>query len=385
MYRTGCVLLFTILMGVNSEFLLKQCSSKEVTLTAIADCVVRKTLPDTAFPTEQNLTAFKTDAENQTFFLWQFQLPADCVASAIDGSTFRFRNVLVKKQQTVNRGAYIYIIKDAAEIAAGDVNAYTFNTAPGVLKNLTEIIGTAQTDANTSVYSGYGTPTATEGAEWVYTPTGAYLTSLTSQLAADTNGRLTFLFHPRYGDTIGDLWASIENTQYHGPQIVISYTSNGNGIGITVAQSDGETTVYEGANSDSYTIVLNEVPEDDVQVAINTNGSTSVEPSVITFTQSNWNVPQQIVVAAEDDLTDLSPNLNYSIISHVVTSSDIYYNAVLIPDINVRVYDDEGVCDGVEFLTEDITSDCSIDMPDLMSLLSEWMECNDPARPDICE
>ncbi len=385
MYKTGCILLLAVLAVLNGGPFSVKSSAKEVTLTATADCVVRKTLPDTAFPDEQFLTAFKTDADNQTFFLWQFELPKDCVASTIDAASFKFKNFLVEKRQTVNRGAYIYIIKDAAEIAAGDVNAYTFNTAPGVLKNLTEILGTAQTDAYTSVYSGYGTPTAVNGTEWVYIPTGAYLTSLTAQLAADTNRKLTFLFHPRYADTIGDLWASIENTQYHGPQIVISYQSNGSGIGITVEQSDGDTAVYEGHFGDYYTIVLDEVPEYDVHIAINAGGLIAVEPTAITFSQSNWNTPRQITVTAVDDSVDLSPNLSYAVISHTVTSSDVYYNAVSIPDITVKVYDDEGVCDGVEFLPEDIVPDCKIDILDFMSLASQWLECTDPANLEICE
>lgn len=377
--RSGLIFIAILLAGLNAA------KAKQVTLTAVADCVVRKDAPDTSFADSAELTAFKADAANQAYFLWQFELPSDCPASSIEASTFTFKNVLVKKQQTVHRGAYIYIIKDAAEIAAGDLNGYTFNTAPGVLKNLTEIAGTAQTDAATSAYSGYGLPTAVEGAEWIYTPTGAYLTTLAAHLAADTNGKLTFLFHPRYGDTVGDLWASIENTLYHGPQIVISYTSDGAGIGINVEQPQDGITLLEGGAGQSYTVVLDEVPEYDVRISLNAGGLISVEPSQLVFTQQNWSIPQAVYVGAVDNADDAAVNLAYAAISHTVSSDDVYYNAVSIADIVVEVYDDEGVCDGVEFIAEDIAADCRIDILDMMSLMEQWLHCTDPAIPEICE
>ncbi len=319
---------------------LAQAATKTVTLTAVKDCVVKKTAPDTAFPSDPNLTAYKANGSDQTFFLWEFTLPVDCLAQNIDPATFKFKTVLVKKQMTANRAAYINIIKDAADIATGDLNALTFNTAPGVLKNLDPPGTTNNIDAATAAYVGYGTPVAVDGAEWVYVPTGAYLTSLATHLAADTNQRLIFLFHPRYLDTVGDLWASVENQQYHGPQIEFTYQPIQLPKELTVSYS-GEVAKEEGNVPITYTVALKGMPSSDVTVNIEYNTQrVTVNPTSLTFTTANYDVPQTVTVTPIDDdiARDIISTTN---VRNIPTSSDEGYQFAPIVSIAVAIEDND--------------------------------------------
>ena len=69
----------------------------------------------------------------------------------------------------------------------------------------------------------------------------------------------------------------------------------------TVSESAGSTDVTESGPGDTYTIVLDTVPLDEATVSITAGPQIQVDPAVVTFTTSSWNVPQSVQVSAQDD------------------------------------------------------------------------------------
>jgi len=313
-----------------------QAAPQTVTLTAVKDCTVVKTAPDTAFPSDPNLSAFKADGFSQQFFLWEIRLPADCAAQNIDPATFKFKLAMLSQKLTTQRDVYLNIIKDTADVDVADLNALTFNTAPGVLKDLTTPITTNNIDGGSAAYVGYSTVTVTDGQEWEYVPTGAYLTAMQTQLALDTNQRLIFLYHPRYIHPIGDYWSSLETPASHGPQVEFTYEPTK----IAVEQSVDYLTVVEGGATDTYTVYLTSQPSQNVTVALDYNeGLFTANPSSLVFTSSNYSVPQTVTVTAVDDL--VARTNGQSIISHTASSADAAFNGTYIPDAIVNVNDND--------------------------------------------
>lgn len=73
--------------------------------------------------------------------------------------------------------------------------------------------------------------------------------------------------------------------------------------GITIAQSDGVTTVSESGATDKFTVVLDTAPTDPVTVTVVSSDTNEVTVSTasLTFTNGNWNVPQTVTVTGVPD------------------------------------------------------------------------------------
>jgi predicted outer membrane repeat protein len=102
--------------------------------------------------------------------------------------------------------------------------------------------------------------------------------------------------------------------------------TNANIPGIVMSQSGGSTNVAENGAGDSYTVTLANAPTGLVTLNIVTDGEVSASPSTLIFTSANWNVPQTVNVTANVDF--LTEAAHGGKIVHVVTGSDISYNAV---------------------------------------------------------
>lgn len=113
-----------------------------------------------------------------------------------------------------------------------------------------------------------------------------------------------------------------------------------NSAGLTISQSEDNTTVEEGGVSDSYTIVLNSEPSADVEIAIAPDGELSTDVNILTFNSSNWNVPQTVTVTAVDD-GDLEGNHSGSI-QHTTISSDTNYDGIT-NNLNVDIADNDTI------------------------------------------
>jgi hypothetical protein len=113
--------------------------------------------------------------------------------------------------------------------------------------------------------------------------------------------------------------------------------------GVTITETEGNTAVKEGGYNDTYTIVLDCVP-DPLTSTINIEQSSesgqlqSFEP--ITFTKDNWNTPVTVTVEALDDST--VEGLHSDQIEFLVTATPYSnYFGILIPDISVDIYDND--------------------------------------------
>lgn len=117
------------------------------------------------------------------------------------------------------------------------------------------------------------------------------------------------------------------------------------GPGIRVRQTARSTEVVEGAETDTYTLVLQSDPSQPVTVQVfaddqtrisSDGGKTFASKLTLTFTDRT---PQTITVQAVDD--DLLEGLHSGVITHKVTSADSDYNGMAVQDVEVTIHDND--------------------------------------------
>ncbi|MEG4970899.1 SBBP repeat-containing protein, partial [Microcoleus sp. B6-A1] len=93
---------------------------------------------------------------------------------------------------------------------------------------------------------------------------------------------------------------------------------------VKIVESGGSTNVAESGTTDTYTVVLTNQPTANVAIALNTD--TQIQPIAgISFTPTNWFVPQTVTVSAVDDaVAETSPHSGP--ITHTAISTDANYN-----------------------------------------------------------
>lgn len=109
---------------------------------------------------------------------------------------------------------------------------------------------------------------------------------------------------------------------------------------LVIGETDGDTIVTEFGQSDTFTVKLTSQPSAPVTVWQDFN-YLPTEPSVLTFTPENWDVPQVVTVhAAHDYITQLTPTYEVSV-SYVAEMWDggAYQYARLFHNLNVTVHD----------------------------------------------
>ncbi|WP_445176076.1 DUF7948 domain-containing protein [Microcoleus sp.] len=96
------------------------------------------------------------------------------------------------------------------------------------------------------------------------------------------------------------------------------------GSQVKIVESGGSTNVAESGTTDSYTVVLTNQPTANVAIALNTD--SQMQPIAgISFTPTNWFVPQTVTVSAvEDTVAETSPHTGP--IAHTAISTDTNYN-----------------------------------------------------------
>ncbi|HJM98659.1 MAG TPA: hypothetical protein QF850_00205, partial [Acidimicrobiales bacterium] len=115
------------------------------------------------------------------------------------------------------------------------------------------------------------------------------------------------------------------------------------GEGFTLAETGGSTAVSESGTSDTFTIVLDTQPTDDVHFSVSDGSSDeiSLSPTTITFSNSNWDTPQTVTVTGSDDnLVDGSQTSTVTI-SVVDEISDDDYDSVLDQTLSVSTSDND--------------------------------------------
>jgi hypothetical protein len=114
--------------------------------------------------------------------------------------------------------------------------------------------------------------------------------------------------------------------------------------GVTVTESGDSTDVTEGGVTDSYTVVLNTEPTDDVEITITPDTQVDVSPTTLTFTDADWNTPQEVTVTAVND--SVVEGDHTGTISHTDLSSDPNYNGIFIADVIVNITDNDSAASG---------------------------------------
>ncbi|KKU45022.1 MAG: FG-GAP repeat protein, partial [Microgenomates group bacterium GW2011_GWA2_46_7] len=125
--------------------------------------------------------------------------------------------------------------------------------------------------------------------------------------------------------------------------VIVTINDNGNDIVpviSTVTEPGGSTWVSEAGITDTYTVVLSDQPIADVVVTPNPGTQLTVSPALITFTSTNWNVPQTITVGAVDDA--LVEGNHNAAISHTAVSTDPIFNGITVANVTVNIVDNDG-------------------------------------------
>ncbi|GEM_PF-3234550 len=117
--------------------------------------------------------------------------------------------------------------------------------------------------------------------------------------------------------------------------------------------------MIESGATDTYDVVLSELPAGDVQVTvvadsqteISTDGNNFFSSRILTFTSLDGTTPQTITIRAVDDL--LGEGLHFSTITHSITSTADpvdFPMSLMISDVVATVLDDENINFAVDYL-----------------------------------
>ncbi len=109
--------------------------------------------------------------------------------------------------------------------------------------------------------------------------------------------------------------------------------------GVTVTETEGDTTVVEAGGTDIYEVVLDTQPTADVSVTPAPGAGATVNPMALTFTSANWNMVQTITVTGVNNAIDAADQ--EVTITHTASSSDLIYNVIVPAPVTATVTDDD--------------------------------------------
>jgi hypothetical protein len=110
-------------------------------------------------------------------------------------------------------------------------------------------------------------------------------------------------------------------------------------VGITITPAN--TTTTESGGTATFNVVLDSQPSASVFLFFDSSDTTEgTVTSSLTFTTSNWNTPQDLVVTGVDDL-EFDGDVNYTVQLTSVISSDSNYNGLTLADLPVVNQDND--------------------------------------------
>ncbi len=111
--------------------------------------------------------------------------------------------------------------------------------------------------------------------------------------------------------------------------------------GVTITPTNGISTTESGGTA-TFSVVLNAPPSSNVTLEFESSDLTegTVLPAMITFTSSNWNIPQILTVTGIDDYV-IDGNQPYLIISLPLTSADAGYDGLNPADVSLLNIDND--------------------------------------------
>ena len=119
-------------------------------------------------------------------------------------------------------------------------------------------------------------------------------------------------------------------------------TADNDIAGFTITETEGSTEVDESGDTDTFNVVLDAQPANDVVLSITSSdtGEATVISS-LTFTSQNWNNPQTVTVTgADDSLLDGSQSSVVTISVNVQNTSE-EFDAVADQTVSVTTTDDD--------------------------------------------
>ena len=112
-------------------------------------------------------------------------------------------------------------------------------------------------------------------------------------------------------------------------------------------EADNTETESTTENQDSYTVVLNSEPTNNVQITLTAPDMVTLSASSLTFTSSNWDQAQTVTATAVDDTVDNPGNERTGDITHVVVAGSSDYGGVTVDRVAVTVNDNDTAPDGI--------------------------------------
>ncbi|HIK12227.1 MAG TPA: hypothetical protein IGS52_18535, partial [Oscillatoriaceae cyanobacterium M33_DOE_052] len=137
--------------------------------------------------------------------------------------------------------------------------------------------------------------------------------------------------------------ASSADAKYNGVNVgtVTATITDNDTAAAPVVQPLGRMDLRESGGEDVYKLFLTTQPTATVNVAIVTDGQTTANVPYVTFTPSDWNLPQLVRVSAVDD--NVVEGTHTSNISFVASSVDGVYQGLPISGITVNIADNDNV------------------------------------------
>ncbi|CAN0485115.1 unnamed protein product, partial [Discosporangium mesarthrocarpum] len=128
-------------------------------------------------------------------------------------------------------------------------------------------------------------------------------------------------------------------------QTVSVTTTDDDVAGFTIVESDGNTSVEESGNTDSFSVVLDRQPLSDVVLTVVSSDTdeATVSPATLTFTMANWNAPQVVTVTGQNDDVDDGDQTTTVTLAIDQDNSDNAFDSVADQTVSVTTVDDDGV------------------------------------------
>lgn len=115
------------------------------------------------------------------------------------------------------------------------------------------------------------------------------------------------------------------------------------GPGVSVTPDMGLST-HEAGGSTQFSVVLNTMPTADVTLDLSSDDVTegSLSMSSLTFTTTNWDVPQSVTITGVDDAV-ADGNVNFQVVLDPLVSTDPAYSGLNPADLTISNLDDESL------------------------------------------
>lgn len=122
----------------------------------------------------------------------------------------------------------------------------------------------------------------------------------------------------------------------------VSVTNNDNDTASIVVMPTSGLTTTEAGGTATFTVVLTSMPSSDVSIALSSSDTTegTVAPASITFTDTDWNMPQTVTLTGVDDFLD-DGNVAFTAITAAASSADASYNGLAVANVSCTNTDDD--------------------------------------------